>query len=136
MVGQGRGSARRRFAVPDRPSCRERRRISPPHLIHELLRYLIIAPRKLGWRTRVRRANYFGNECFHTMHMNENVSSAKHRRSPRRPSGFDPGAALDDAIMVFSERGYHATSISDLSKATTLTAGSLYKAFGDKRGIF
>lgn len=43
---------------------------------------------------------------------------------------------LDDAIGVFSERGYHATSVSDLTAATGLTAGSLYKAFKDKRAVF
>lgn len=43
---------------------------------------------------------------------------------------------LDAAILVFRERGYNATSIADLRDATGLTAGSLYKAFKDKRGIF
>ncbi|WP_114810045.1 TetR/AcrR family transcriptional regulator [Paraburkholderia kururiensis] len=43
---------------------------------------------------------------------------------------------LDGAVHVFRERGYHATSVGDLSDATGLTAGSLYKAFGDKRGVF
>lgn len=43
---------------------------------------------------------------------------------------------LDGAVRVFRERGYHATSVGDLSEATGLTAGSLYKAFGDKRGVF
>jgi AcrR family transcriptional regulator len=43
---------------------------------------------------------------------------------------------LDSAVQVFRERGYHATSVGDLSEATGLTAGSLYKAFGDKRGVF
>lgn len=43
---------------------------------------------------------------------------------------------LDAAIRVFSERGYHATSISDLTAATGVTAGSLYKAFDDKRAVF
>jgi TetR/AcrR family transcriptional repressor of nem operon len=45
-------------------------------------------------------------------------------------------AMLDAAIGVFSEQGYHATSISDLTAATGVTAGSLYKAFADKRAVF
>lgn len=45
-------------------------------------------------------------------------------------------AALDAALRVFSERGYHATSISDLAEGMGLASGSIYKAFKDKRGIF
>ncbi|MCC8394656.1 TetR/AcrR family transcriptional regulator [Paraburkholderia sp. MMS20-SJTR3] len=45
-------------------------------------------------------------------------------------------SVLDGAVCVFRERGYHATSVGDLSDATGLTAGSLYKAFTDKRGVF
>ncbi|MDZ5450945.1 MULTISPECIES: TetR/AcrR family transcriptional regulator [Labrys] len=59
--------------------------------------------------------------------------------SPRlagRPREFDLDAALDKAILAFRERGYHAASIADLGKAMELTAGSLYKAFKDKRAIF
>lgn len=52
-----------------------------------------------------------------------------------RPRGFDIDDALDKAITVFSNQGYHGTAITDLSKAMGLTAGSLYKAFTDKRGI-
>ncbi len=52
-----------------------------------------------------------------------------------RPREFDLDAVLDRAIEVFSERGYHGASIGDLADATGLTAGSLYKAFTDKRGI-
>ena len=44
--------------------------------------------------------------------------------------------ALDKALAVFSERGYHAASITDLTDAMGLAAGSVYKAFRDKRGIF
>jgi len=56
-------------------------------------------------------------------------------RARGRPRAFDTDRVLDDAIEVFSERGYHGASISDLADATGLTAGSLYKAFTDKRGI-
>jgi len=53
-----------------------------------------------------------------------------------RPREFDMNVTLDKALGVFSERGYHAASISDLTDAMGLTSGSVYKAFKDKRGIF
>ena len=53
-----------------------------------------------------------------------------------RPREFDVGEALDKAVQVFCERGYHATSIGDLTEATGLASGSLYKAFKDKRGLY
>lgn len=56
-------------------------------------------------------------------------------RGPGRPRSFDVDAALDRAIVVFSERGYHAASISELTAAMGLTPGSIYKAFGDKKGV-
>jgi AcrR family transcriptional regulator len=63
-------------------------------------------------------------------------TSSNTRRSAGRPREFDMGTVLDGAVRVFRERGYHATSIVELTEATGLTAGSLYKAFGDKRGVF
>lgn len=60
-------------------------------------------------------------------------SSSRHRGRPRE---FDLDDALDKALRVFSERGYYAASISELTEAMKLTSGSVYKAFGDKRGIF
>ncbi|RIZ35923.1 transcriptional regulator [Pseudomonas aeruginosa] len=44
--------------------------------------------------------------------------------------------ALDKAVRVFCERGYHATSITDLASAMELASGSIYKAFKDKRAVF
>ena len=44
--------------------------------------------------------------------------------------------ALDKAVRVFCERGFHATSITDLTEAMELTSGSIYKAFKDKRAVF
>lgn len=57
-------------------------------------------------------------------------------RGRGRPREFDLEQVLDRAIQVFSERGYHGTSITDLVQATHLTQGSLYKAFQDKEAIF
>lgn len=57
-------------------------------------------------------------------------------RSRGRPREFDIDAALDQAIAVFTEHGYYGTSINHLSAALGLTAGSIYKAFEDKRALF
>jgi TetR/AcrR family transcriptional regulator, transcriptional repressor for nem operon len=57
-------------------------------------------------------------------------------RSAGRPREFQVETALDAAITVFTERGYHGTSITDLKAAMGLTAGSIYKAFKDKKAIF
>jgi TetR/AcrR family transcriptional repressor of nem operon len=52
-----------------------------------------------------------------------------------RPRKFDPDAVLIAAGRIFWEKGYHATSIDDLCAATGILRGSLYAAFGDKRGL-
>ena len=59
-----------------------------------------------------------------------------HRRSPGRPREFDMEAALDGAVLVFRERGYHSASLADLGPAMKLANGSIYKAFSDKRALF
>jgi TetR/AcrR family transcriptional regulator, transcriptional repressor for nem operon len=53
-----------------------------------------------------------------------------------RPREFDMDQALDQAIRVFCEQGYSATSIGDLIDAMGLASGSIYKAFHDKRSVF
>ncbi len=57
-------------------------------------------------------------------------------RSRGRPREFDADQALDRAVRVFSERGYHGASITDLTRAMRLAQGSLYKAFKDKQSLF
>jgi TetR/AcrR family transcriptional regulator, transcriptional repressor for nem operon len=53
-----------------------------------------------------------------------------------RPRSFDVEAAVDRAMGVFWSRGYHATALPDLLRATKLSRGSLYAAFGDKHSLF
>ncbi len=50
---------------------------------------------------------------------------------------FDESEVIDQIMNVFWEKGYEATSISDLTEATGLKRGSLYNAFGDgKQELF
>lgn len=53
-----------------------------------------------------------------------------------RPREFNMESALDAAMLLFRERGYHDTSLTDLGSAMRLAPGSIYKAFKDKREIF
>jgi TetR/AcrR family transcriptional repressor of nem operon len=53
-----------------------------------------------------------------------------------RPRTFDTDAAVERAMGVFWTRGYHATALPDLLRATRLSRGSLYAAFGDKHSLF
>lgn len=57
-------------------------------------------------------------------------------RERGRPRVFDMDEVLDKAMIVFRQKGYHASSIADLGDAMSLTAGSIYKAFCDKRTLF
>ncbi|MFE0462070.1 TetR/AcrR family transcriptional regulator [Kitasatospora sp. NPDC058965] len=54
-----------------------------------------------------------------------------------RPREFDPDTVLDRAMLRFWERGYRATSVEELVKATGVRPGSLYGAFpGGKHALF
>lgn len=53
-----------------------------------------------------------------------------------RPRSFDEEDAVERAMGVFWSRGYHATALPDLLRATKLSRGSLYAAFGDKHSLF
>jgi TetR/AcrR family transcriptional regulator, transcriptional repressor for nem operon len=68
--------------------------------------------------------------------MDRSVTLSPGPRSPGRPREFDADQALDKAIGTFSENGYHATSLGQLTAAMEIAEGSLYKAFHDKRGVF
>lgn len=53
-----------------------------------------------------------------------------------RPREFDEDKVIQKAMAIFLERGYDATSIRDLEKATGLSRISIYNTFGDKEGLF
>src|SRR5215203_525189 len=53
-----------------------------------------------------------------------------------RPRSFDTEVAVERAMGVFWSRGYHGTALPDLLRATKLSRGSLYAAFGDKHSLF
>ncbi|AGK47336.1 bacterial regulatory s, tetR family protein [Burkholderia thailandensis MSMB121] len=49
---------------------------------------------------------------------------------------FDEESVLDKALEVFWQKGWQATSMSDLAEATQVQRGSLYHAYGGKEQIF
>lgn len=53
-----------------------------------------------------------------------------------RNRSFDEAEVIARCAEVFRRTGYEGTSIDDLVNATSLHRGSLYKAFGSKRGLF
>jgi TetR/AcrR family transcriptional repressor of nem operon len=53
-----------------------------------------------------------------------------------RPREFDERSALRRAMQVFWRKGYEATSVADLLKATGLSKSSLYQTFTDRRSLF
>ncbi|KHJ66604.1 transcriptional regulator [Pantoea rodasii] len=68
--------------------------------------------------------------------MSSEKTLPKLTRERGRPRVFDMDEVLDKAMIVFRQKGYHASSIADLGDAMSLTAGSIYKAFSDKRTLF
>lgn len=53
-----------------------------------------------------------------------------------RSKQFDRFAALDEAMELFWERGYHATSIQDLVDRLAVNRQSLYDTFGGKDALY
>ncbi|WP_409076330.1 TetR/AcrR family transcriptional regulator (plasmid) [Pantoea sp. C3] len=58
------------------------------------------------------------------------------KASVGRPREFDPETFLNTALECFWQKGYRATSMSDLMKASGLASASIYKLYPDKRTIY
>ena len=58
------------------------------------------------------------------------------KASVGRPREFDPEDFLNIALECFWQKGYRATSMSDLMKASGLASASIYKLYPDKRAIY
>jgi TetR/AcrR family transcriptional regulator, copper-responsive repressor len=53
-----------------------------------------------------------------------------------RPREFDEDAALDALTGLFWQKGYEATSINDIVRASGVNKSSLYNAYGSKQDLF
>jgi TetR/AcrR family transcriptional repressor of nem operon len=53
-----------------------------------------------------------------------------------RPREFDEDQVVHAAVEMFAQRSYDGTSIDDLVNHLGVHRGSLYKTFGNKRGLY
>src|ERR1700741_4210261 len=87
------------------------------------------------------RTTEFGHSCHLQFKTDWSIYTAMTRQTlmqlPRgRPRSFDTEAAVERAMAGFWSRGYHGTALPDLLRATKLSRGSLYAAFGGKHALF
>jgi len=53
-----------------------------------------------------------------------------------RPREFDEEKALEAAMQLFWEKGFEATSLTDLTTRMEVQRPSIYSVFGDKKALF
>jgi AcrR family transcriptional regulator len=64
------------------------------------------------------------------------LASSRPARKTGRPLSFDRERALEQAMLLFWQHGYEATSLNELTAAMGITSPSIYTAFGDKKRLF
>ena len=74
------------------------------------------------------------------MRDNENIKSEVKslgaKQSRGRPRKFDEADVLMRLVNLFWDKGYEATSLSEIVETTGLKKGSLYSLFGGKRDMY
>ncbi|MDH5672602.1 MAG: TetR/AcrR family transcriptional regulator [Myxococcales bacterium] len=58
----------------------------------------------------------------------------RHTQAERRDR--TKGRLLEAAVLLFSEHGYHRTQVMDIVNRARVSAGTFYRYFDDKQGIF
>jgi AcrR family transcriptional regulator len=68
--------------------------------------------------------------------MSTEIAATEEAPSRGRPRKFDDDAVLEALVQLFWEKGYEATSMTDIVSATGLNKSSLYSSFGSKDELF
>ncbi len=64
------------------------------------------------------------------------MNTTSDRRGRGRPATYDRLTAIEQALTLFWQHGYQATSIASLTQAMNIKPPTLYAAFGDKQSLF
>ena len=68
--------------------------------------------------------------------MSESKQTKSAKRGRGRPRLFDRTAAIQQAMVLFWDRGYEGTTFDDLIKAMKLSPSSFYHEFGSKEQLY
>ena len=66
----------------------------------------------------------------------EGRNKTTEKRGRGRPQAFDRQTAIEQAMILFWERGYEGTSFNALTEVMGLSASSLQNSFGSKEALF